>query len=155
MKELYVLYILRVSKLRSIKIGLTSHDRKETRFKEIEKAFGKIDISKSFYYTSTSMKDIKNLEKALHLILWRDSKELCFKASGHTEFFKESKLEYVESFLKEVKSSGANKIYGPYLLNGTKKSSLSFFFLLIFFSISGTSMYFFEYINGLLHLLIS
>ena len=153
MKEGYVLYVLRVSKLRSIKIGITSFDRKDNRFKEITKAFGKIDFNRSFYYTSTSMKDIKNIEKALHLLLWRDSKELNSKASGHTEFFKEKRLSYVKAFLKKLDNTSIKNFNGPYQLNGSSKSKISFFLLLIFTSLGITGIYFFDFIESALRVL--
>ena len=108
--ELYVLYFLRIPKTKAFKIGITSFDRKEKRFKEIERDFGKIDLKKSYYYTSTSMKDIKNFEKAFHLIFWRYAKDL--KAgSGYTEFFKDYIFTNVSTLIYSLKKQ--HKINGP------------------------------------------
>lgn len=133
--EKYILYILRVSKVRSVKIGITSFDRFERRRYEIERAFGKIDMASSRYFESTSLKDIKNLEKALHLIFWQDAKELKKRGngSGHTEFFNQSKLKSVLSLIKLIQKD-MSRVKGPFIIN--KKRSRAILWVLL--SLIGT-----------------
>ena len=133
-EESYVLYVLRIPKVKAIKVGITSLDRYLTRFKEIEKAFGAIDKNKSMYFKSNSYKDIKNLEKALHLLFWKRKKELKTKGSGHTEFFYESSLESIIFIIKELKKKEYKNLKGEFRLNGLKKRLNIFYLTLIFTS---------------------
>jgi len=120
-KEFYVLYIVKINKRRAIKIGITSGDRYLKRFQEIEKAFGKININESFIYTSESMKDIKNLEKSLHLLYWKSSKELKVKGSGYTEFFKDSIYKSLIFLLKNLTKNEYKTLSKPIYLKDINK----------------------------------
>ena len=129
--EKYVLYILRVPKQRAIKVGLTSFDRLDRRLSEIEKAFGRIDKKQSFYFTSKSMKDIKNLEKGCHLIFWKSSKTLPVVGSGHTEFFNQRVLKSVTTFFTNLQTHEMKTLSGPIFFS-KRTNKLKFILLGLF-----------------------
>jgi len=128
LKELYVLYVLYVG--RYIKIGITSYDRKDIRFKEIEKAFGKINKNKSFYYTSPSFKTIKNIEKALHYIFYEKQKTVG-NAGGSTEFFQKSIQTNLKNILKTIQKNNKLDLEFFKEKNENRLFLLSFFFSII------------------------
>jgi hypothetical protein len=122
--------------LKSIKIGITSIDRYFKRFAEIEKKFGKINQKESYFYTSESMKDIKNIEKSLHLLFWNNAKDIKINGSGKTEFFKETIDKDLKKLLKNIKK--IKKIKGPFSLMkrsniNTIAISISLLFIFYFF----------------------
>jgi len=119
-KEFYILYLILIPKIRAVKIGITNIDRFDKRFSEIEKAFGSINKYKSIFFISQSMKEIKNFEKSLHLLYWRESKELNQKGSGQTEFFNSKIFEYAHNTIKTLMLSPSIKIQGPYDFLGKK-----------------------------------
>jgi len=112
--EEYVLYFLVIPKTKGFKIGITSKDRMFKRFAEIEKAFGPINKSKSIFYKSISLKDIKNTEKAMHIIFWKSKLDLKTKGSGYTEFIRRKEIDNAKKFLLDIKH--VNGIKGPFTL---------------------------------------
>lgn len=133
-EEKYVLYILKINKIKAFKIGITSADRYKIRFKEIEATFGQIDIKNSIFYKSNSMKTIKNLEKSLHLLLWENSKNLDKRknGSGHTEFFSLNLFDKIKKLVNTMHKENLIKIEGPFFLEN-KKVAKSFGFLKIIY----------------------
>jgi hypothetical protein len=145
-KEYYILYILNIPRLRAIKIGITSFDRFNNRLKEIESAFGKINKSNSYIVTSKSMKNIKNLEKSLHLISWKFKKNIKNNIkSGHTEFFNQNILKSILLLIKTINKTMNNELSNPQLI--IKKSYFKYY-ILLFFSIFSIFIYFYK--NNLL-----
>ncbi len=129
-EEKYVLYILKINKIKAFKIGITSADRYKTRFKEIEATFGQIDTKNSIFFKSDSMKTIKNLEKSLHLLLWENSKNIVKRnnGSGHTEFFSLNLFVKIKKLVNTMKQEKLIKIEGPFYLEN-RKVNKSFGFL--------------------------
>jgi len=140
-KEYYILYVLIIKKQKAIKIGITAFDRYEARFKEIETAFGKIDKINSIYFTSTSLKEIKNFEKSLHLLFWKDKKELKTKGSGYTEFFNQKIFDNIKKIIPILNKQTKSNLIGPIYFNKTK---ISFIYIIFFIAISSISIYYFD-----------
>ncbi len=126
-EEKYVLYILKINKIKAFKIGITSGDRYKNRFKEIENTFGAIDKKHSIYFKSNSLKTVKNLEKSLHLLLWENSKDIKKRSngSGHTEFFSLALFEKIKKLVNTMKKENLIRIEGPYSVEeiGQKRKS--------------------------------
>lgn len=139
-EEKYVLYILKINKIKAFKIGITSLDRYKARFKEIEATFGCIDTKNSIYFKSDSLKTIKNLEKSLHLLLWENSKNLDKRknGSGHTEFFSLNFFDKIKKLVNTMKKEKLIKIEGPFSLVETneKKSFILIKIIYILFFVS-------------------
>lgn len=145
-EEKYVLYILKINKIKAFKIGITSGDRYKNRFKEIETTFGKIDLKNSIFYKSNSMKTIKNLEKSLHLLLWENSKNLDKRknGSGHTEFFSLPLFEKIKKLVNTMKKEKLINIEGPFFLEEKNEITKKFSFLKLIY-ILGFSIFFTYY----------
>lgn len=138
-KEYHIIYIMYIKKLRAYKVGISEVSRINQRLKEIEKAFGKVDKSRSYMYFSHSSKTIKNLEKGMHILCWKYSKDLNQNGSGKTEFFKQD----IEFYLKEhfKISKKMYNLYGPVRLDGKRNSYLRYIYsLMIIIPIIGYSL---------------
>lgn len=145
-QEAYILYILKVNKVRGYKVGITSLDRVETRFKEIEKTFGSINLAESIYFKSNSNKNIKNLEKSLHLLLWNDSKDIQKRTngSGHTEFFKLNNFNELKKLVNTIKKLNIIQLEGPFKINQKKRFWFNFKYFLIIslLTLTGLTIYY-------------
>jgi len=138
----HILYIISYKNNKLIKIGKTRESNRENRYRQIKEDFKYCNFEKS-YEIYSSEENIKNLERILHKLYYKERKPKYFKKGiGKTEWFNGMVLKTIFKEIKNIKktnktfSSLSNPIKGISIENKQSfKYDRELYLFILFFSI--------------------
>ncbi len=124
MKKIHILYLIKNKSGKLLKIGKTSSDNEENRYKQIFLDFGHCNFEESYTVRSNNEEEISTLERILHKSFSKNRKNNYFKDGiGKTEWFEAHILKEVINHIEFLKKNNKNyKNLGKI----TKKINVSF-----------------------------